>query len=539
MTVSNYIRNIFLILIILGGNLFLSYAQSFHVSHGASSVDIAIISTQPGDMYYALYKIKPSTAPTAASIKSPSSQNLSKSGTLSISSSEVGIRLVRTLIGLKDSATYYVYVMFEPDLGTTGTVHAYTVDLPKRQPALSYVSKAIGTLGQTVQYLAYKPESYLKDTTGRKFPLVLFFHGILSGSDVSYVRSTGLPQYIDQGNNLDFLIYSPRMTSSWPGSWYSPGTLDELFDKIKKDERVDTTKIYIAGLSGGGGGVYYFSAHRPNEIAAIWESSCVNVFWNTDFPLPLNYCLIKDIPLWGFHNSGDAVVTLNNSKEVVKQLNACVPGPIIAPKLTVYDATTHNSWTKAGNDPAIYKWLLGYTKPNPLNKQPQILNDSIINIVPTGFEFQIQADGSDADKTGILSYEWYMLKGSDVTIRGNYSRTLTLSDFKAGSYVIRLLITDGGGSRNYKDITLNVGFLPTGTDQEGIFPETVSFIFPNPVSEKLYFRVQSGETVAYKIRSLSGTLVLEGKSDTVNVASLPSGSYIVETAQGNYKFTKP
>jgi hypothetical protein len=60
-------------------------------------------------------------------------------------------------------------------------------------------------------------------------------------------------------------------------------------------------------------------------------------------------------------------------------------------------------------------------------------------------------------------------------------------------------------------------------------------IYPNPVSEILYFSMETD----YWIYSLSGSLQLEGKRATKSdLSALPKGLYVVKTNYGTFKFTK-
>lgn len=520
-----------------------AWCQTFSVASGASSVDITITSPIEGRFYYLLYNVKPSSEPTATQMRAPATSNLVKSGSGYISTANVGLELKRTLVNIKDNATYYLYLMFDPAKGNTSSVSSYTLVLPRRQPSFFFNSSALAKIANNtnvkLSYLLYKPEGYLKDKEQKKYPLIVSFHGDPQSSDVNAVRNTGLPAYLDAGNDVDCIVVSP-LASFFPGRWFAPGLIDELVEKMKKEERIDETKIYVTGLSGGGGGVHYYAAEHPEKVAAVVPVCCVNVFWGSDFISQNNYCPVKNIPYWFFHNQYDNVVTVNNSNAVINGILSCSPKPAIEPLKTFYPVGGHDAWTTTYRNTKVYKWMLGYTKPNPLNKQPVILTDSIVNVRSYSAEIKIKATATDPDATGSLTYEWYLLKGSDITLQDMNSSTLSLSGYSLGTYTFRLLVTDGKGSRNFKDFTVSISGFSIPTDlQEVPVDNTKGFLYPNPSSDKINFNTSSSEDLSFRIFDLSGKPILEGKSsDGIDVSRLPKGLYTVETSYGIHKFNK-
>lgn len=534
-------KKLFFTSILIAFALSNAWAQTTKVINGASSIDLLLTSPKEGTFYYALYSVKPSVTPSALLVKTPNKTNLARSGSVAFSSSELNTNLVHTLAGLSESTTTYLYVVFAPAAGDLGTVSSFTVALPSRQPVLSYTSKVTSTLNRKIDYLLYKPEAYIKDTTQRKFPLLLNIHGVLSGVDANAIKGSGIHAYISGKNDVDFLVASPRNTG-WPGNWYSPGTLDEFMKLIKTNERVDPDKIYVTGLSGGAGGTYFYSAGHPEEIAAILAVCCINTFLITDpyWTFGQNYCLIKDIPYWAFHNSGDGTVTANNSRTLVEGLNKCNPKPLFTPKYTIYPVGGHDAWTVTFKNKSVYNWMLGYTKANPLNKQPVLTGDSLIKVTSALVDFDIRVNASDPDNTGSLSYEWLLMSGGDLTLKGATTNKLTIADYAPGTYQLRLLVTDSKGARTFKDMTLVISSpnITTDLDEVTEMESSSAFVFPNPAQDKLNFKLAKGEQIAYRIISLTGNVLLEGVSDTVDVSSLPRGIYAVETLNGVFKFSK-
>ncbi|HYC27410.1 MAG TPA: hypothetical protein VEB42_01325, partial [Chitinophagaceae bacterium] len=121
--------------------------------------------------------------------------------------------------------------------------------------------------GTFIGFYEYKPPLYTQNPT-RKFPLIIFLHGIGERGDgsssLSAVLNVGIPHYINMGmtdmqfnyngTTEGFLVLSPQLyygTGYWP-----PFYVEEMINYAKNNLRVDPSRIYLVGLSLGGGGVW-------------------------------------------------------------------------------------------------------------------------------------------------------------------------------------------------------------------------------------------------------------------------------------------
>jgi predicted peptidase len=126
--------------------------------------------------------------------------------------------------------------------------------------------------------------------------------------------------------------------------------------------RVDASRIYVAGISMGGGATWDFAGDFSSKVAAVVpisgasfaeEKRCANIAKNK-------------VGVWAFHNSGDKVVASTVSKQFVEKINGNHAEP--AAKLTVFESADHDAWTKATdpnykeNGMNIYEWMLQFSK---------------------------------------------------------------------------------------------------------------------------------------------------------------------------------
>src|SRR5574344_477953 len=139
------------------------------------------------------------------------------------------------------------------------------------------------------------------------------------------------------------------------GSW-SPSKINGLLEWMEANYQVDTTRIYVLGMSLGGYGTLDFVGSYPHKVAAAM-ALCGG-------------CTLKDVqglgqvPLWIMHGTADRAVSIQQSKCVVEKLQEADND-----KLLRYD------WFEGGNHGFLarlfylkqaYDWLTFHSlKDNP------------------------------------------------------------------------------------------------------------------------------------------------------------------------------
>lgn len=197
-----------------------------------------------------------------------------------------------------------------------------------------------GDIGNIKTYLQYIPDTY-NDKKTYKWPLVIFLHGIGEiGTDVNVLKNVGLVRVV---KGKQFVMLAPQCTASW---WNS-NVLQEFLKQAIEKYHVDTTRIYLTGLSMGGYGAWDWSEHYPQQFAAV-----VPICGGGTVGLA---CNLKNVPIWAFHNADDPTVNVQNSRDMVNAIKAC-GGKLI--RYTENPTGGHNAWTKAYADSALYEWML-------------------------------------------------------------------------------------------------------------------------------------------------------------------------------------
>jgi len=192
-------------------------------------------------------------------------------------------------------------------------------------------------------YFVHLPAAYDGDPA-KKWPLILFLHGSGErGYDISSVANTGLPHNLATQPGFPFIVIAPQCS---PGEWWSPAELNDLLDRVQAKYRVDTSRVYLTGLSMGGYGSWALAIESPNRFAAV-----VPICGRGD---PEDAARIKDIPVWVFHGGKDQTVPIQFSQAMADALKNA-GGHV---KFTIFPEADHDSWTQAYAMPELYDWLL-------------------------------------------------------------------------------------------------------------------------------------------------------------------------------------
>jgi hypothetical protein len=102
--------------------------------------------------------------------------------------------------------------------------------------------------------------------------------------------------YANQRPFLNGLILEPQTCSSW-----NAANIDLMIEYVKTKYHVDEDRIYVTGLSLGGGGTWAYAASKFTKVAAIVPVA------GTELSLS-SINTASHVPTWAFHNYNDTNV---------------------------------------------------------------------------------------------------------------------------------------------------------------------------------------------------------------------------------------
>ena len=226
--------------------------------------------------------------------------------------------------------------------------------------------------GDTLPYRILYPQNY---DANKKYPLLLFLHGSAErGKDNEKQLIWGASLFLDSVNRKRFpaIVVFPQCPSNsfWNAVTFTKfddslrfnfptaktpikpmQMLIALTDDLTKSGNVDTSRIYVGGLSMGGFATYDILWRKPHFFAAAFP------ICGGGNPNQVNLYADK-FPIWIFHGSIDPIVPVADSRLMYKTLKAA--GADV--KYTEYPGVKHDSYKKALAEPDLLPWLFAQRK---------------------------------------------------------------------------------------------------------------------------------------------------------------------------------
>ena len=199
-----------------------------------------------------------------------------------------------------------------------------------------------------------------------KVPLVMYLHGSGGLGDdnlkqLSLGNRFGTRVWLLPNNQKRFPCYvvAPQTDRGWIRYDFSQqpalelaGFGDgsrlalEIVDALRREFAIDERRIYIAGNSMGGAGVWNVLANRPNFFAA-GVITCGGVS-------PDDGTGSVATPLWDFHGDADEVVPVSSSRDRIAARRKAGGHPLY----TEYPGADHDSVARLGfTEPPLPKWV--------------------------------------------------------------------------------------------------------------------------------------------------------------------------------------
>jgi len=227
-----------------------------------------------------------------------------------------------------------------------------------------YVDKS----GARLPYRLFVPLGY--DTT-KKYPLLLWLHGGTGrGSDnvtqLTRQNQLGTHFWITSEVQLKFPVFVlvPQCPSGeiWadpefnePSKWLRLAM--DVLAKVGKQFSIDPDRVYIAGQSMGGSGVWSLLQMYTGQWAGAIVMSAYDTFTNVP--------AIAKVPLWVFQGDADASVPVTMVRSMMSQLKKAHANL----RYTEYHQVDHEVWNKAFTEPDLLSWLSSQKRNAPTGSQ--------------------------------------------------------------------------------------------------------------------------------------------------------------------------
>ncbi len=326
-------------------------------------------------------------------------------------------------------------------------------------------------------YYESLPVGYASNPS-KKYPLIISFHGIGelgdgSAGQITKLLSNGLPRLINEkrfpssltvgGEQFSFIVVSPQLSSNYRNP---AGVVDVINHCIQK-YRVDPDRIYLTGLSMGGGLAWLYAGH--SKAYADRLAAMLVICGNTQaYPNMVKAISSSNLPVWITHNSNDNVVPTTHSTKWEQELNATGIQPQTL--LNIFDGGGHDAWTQT-YDPGfkraglnVFEWMLMHKRgalatPIVDNTPPVSNAGSNQTITLPANSVTLSGSGKDSDGT-ILKYAWTKVSGGTANIVSPSAAKTNVTGLVEGIYVFRLTVTDDKGATGSQTVTITVNARP-------------------------------------------------------------------------------
>ena len=402
-------------------------------------------------------------------------------------------------------------------------------------------------------FYEYLPRNYAAETT-TKYPLIVFFHGVgesgstATNATLDKVLAWGPPKLIDNkiqnkvapavqfpdsfriggtGQWFKFIVISPQIKAGLDATTTDtirPSTVDAVIEYAKSNYRVDINRIYLCGLSMGGGATWDYAgsnATAANKLAAIAVACGAGDLTVAE----ANVIASANLPVLATHNNGDPTVLISRTKANITNIKAYIPAIALVPQTVYWSTGTHNVWSRTYEDinPGVttqslsgnlrdtlgmnvYEWMLQFSRTNialPVSWQ---------NFTARETNGTVQLHWAITQQVNTFSYTvekskdgsgWSTLGSVHAQANAGNEQDYQYTDPAAwqGQTFYRIRQTDRDGTFSY-----------SGIQKITIADKQIAVsIFPNPFQEKIVIHCKGiqGRNVLVKLVNSAGYVFLQ------------------------------
>jgi len=200
--------------------------------------------------------------------------------------------------------------------------------------------------GEDHKYNVFLPRDY---SPAKKYPTIVFLHGIgESGGDGVKCTTVGIgPAIARRNGDFPFIVVFPQYGWDWT-SEKAGKLVTDVLDDAERQYSIDPDCVALTGMSSGGEGTWVLGARYPDRWSALVPMAGASA------TSAVPQLAKSKIPIWALHNSGDPIVFVGNTRDMVKRVKEA-GGNVYQYK--EYGAIGHNCWDAAYDQGDLFAWL--------------------------------------------------------------------------------------------------------------------------------------------------------------------------------------
>lgn len=266
--------------------------------------------------------------------------------------------------------------------------------------ASDFLSATLPKAGAEPNDLPYRylvPSGY---DAAREYPLIVFLHGSGERGNNNTAQlnnnANGALQLVSAANQSIAPCFMLAPQASVAEGW-NANTLNQVVRSIARleaDYSIDPNRIYVTGLSMGGGGTWEILTRYPFLFAAAVPMNG----WGAG-----SYEKIVGIPVWNFHAVNDGSVGVAGSDNAVSALRQAGGRAIY----TRYATGGHGIWPTAYGNPYLRPWMLSQRRNQPVAGSPIVsITSPLPPIVPPPAVSTRSVAGTASIPGGVTQVNW-------------------------------------------------------------------------------------------------------------------------------------
>jgi len=226
--------------------------------------------------------------------------------------------------------------------------------------------------------------------SAQSYPLVIFYHGAgEQGRNNTDQVNGNINNLLAAAKDRDFFLLAPQTSGGW--GIRPVGESLQIAGDVQNLYNIDPTRVYVTGLSLGGGATWRAISIYTGGLAAAVPIAAVSVGGVLDAGG------LSGKPVWAYHGSADTVVRPGATRSAMNAIRAVsglprylfpLQGNTGAPfytdgstyvdeyelRYSEYFGVGHNSWSRAYGEAVLYDWMLSKSHPGVF----PILGDRIL-----------------------------------------------------------------------------------------------------------------------------------------------------------------
>ena len=190
----------------------------------------------------------------------------------------------------------------------------------------------------------------------RLMPMVVFLHSLEERGrklellfDNPEGQGIGLAGFAAADGDFPFVTLSPLCPagSFW---FFLHRRLDLLIAEVAEHYPVDPDRVYLAGVSMGGMGVWSLAMAFPKRFAAA--APIAGGVYSP--PMRRRYAAMIEVPVWAFHARHDPSIPLRKNERAIADLNAAGG----TARITVIESDRHYIQDEVFRSGELFAWFL-------------------------------------------------------------------------------------------------------------------------------------------------------------------------------------